>query len=270
LGQLELLRATFINHSFSRHTHEGFAIGVIEAGAEQFAYRGETHIAPETSIVIINPGEVHTGRAGDGSHWTYRMLYPAADRLQEIASQLGERPRDVPFFPCPVIHDPPLARVLRQLHVALEAGGDRLQRESLLHLALAQLIDRHADSRPPSKANCQDRPAVVRVRNYLETHFADIITLERLAAIAHLSPHHLLRVFQQQTGLTPYTYLTQVRLRQAKMKLLAGGAIAQEIGFVDQSHLTKHFKRAMGIAPKQYVRGSKNVQECSAPPFVVL
>lgn len=63
LDNLELLRATYIEHIFSRHIHEGYAIGVIEAGIEGFRYQGANHVAPPSSIVIVHPGEVHTGHA---------------------------------------------------------------------------------------------------------------------------------------------------------------------------------------------------------------
>ena len=60
LGNLELLDATYVTHSFSRHAHEGFAIGVIEEGAERFYYRGAEHVAP---------GGQHSGdRAGGDPH----------------------------------------------------------------------------------------------------------------------------------------------------------------------------------------------------------
>ncbi|MGE5598408.1 MAG: AraC family ligand binding domain-containing protein, partial [Bacteroidota bacterium] len=82
LGGLELLRASYITHAFAPHTHEGFAIGVIEAGAEGFSYRRSYHVAPAGTMVVINPGERHTGEAAARTGWTYRMLYPEARLLQ--------------------------------------------------------------------------------------------------------------------------------------------------------------------------------------------
>lgn len=63
LSDLEVLRARYVTHSFSRHIHEGYAIGIIEAGTEEFFYRGATHQAHAGELVIIHPGEVHTGHA---------------------------------------------------------------------------------------------------------------------------------------------------------------------------------------------------------------
>jgi len=79
LGNLDLLRATFVKHAFARHAHEGYALGVIERGAETFRYRGASHRAPAGSVVLINPGEAHTGQAAEASGWSYAMFYPEAE-----------------------------------------------------------------------------------------------------------------------------------------------------------------------------------------------
>src|SRR5689334_20263610 len=106
LDHLELLHATYVTHTFAPHTHEGYAIGVIEQGAEQFAYRRSQHVAPAGSIVFINPGEMHTGSSATDHGWTYRMLYPSVELLQRAASDLTGRQRDIPFFAEPVVRDP--------------------------------------------------------------------------------------------------------------------------------------------------------------------
>lgn len=78
LDDLEFFHATFIRHSFSRHTHETFDIGVIEKGVQATDYKGSTHIAVSDDICLINPGEVHTGFPPHASGWTYRVCYPKA------------------------------------------------------------------------------------------------------------------------------------------------------------------------------------------------
>ncbi|MBI1880159.1 MAG: AraC family ligand binding domain-containing protein, partial [Chloroflexi bacterium] len=94
LGQLELLHATYITHTFTRHIHNGFAIGVIEQGAEGFYYRGADHVAAAGNIVVINPGEVHTGQAVTEAGWTYRMLYPEVALVQRAMVEVTGRPMD--------------------------------------------------------------------------------------------------------------------------------------------------------------------------------
>jgi AraC-like DNA-binding protein len=266
LNNLEMLRATYVTHTFSRHTHEGYAIGVIEAGVEEFTYQGAAHSAPAGSVVVIHPGEVHTGNAGTPAGWTYRMLYPEVTLVQKATSELvGQRQMQLPYFPNPVIQDRQLAAQLRQLHIAMENSTSPLERESRFLWTLAQMVMRYADERPYLAPVGQEHSVVQRIQDYLRANYADTISLEQLAYIANLKPLRLLRVFRKEVGLPPHAYLVQVRVTRAKVLLGMAVPIAQvaaDTGFTDQSHLTRHFKRLVGVTPRQYALGCcKNVQD---------
>ncbi len=256
LEGVELLRARYVTQSFGRHTHDGFAVGVIERGALGFYYRGENVVAPAGLINLVNPDEVHTGHAATKGGWTYRMFYFDADRLQNAASEIAGRQEAIPFFRKGVLCDEPLAGAIRALHVGLETGQlSRLEIESRFLALLTQLIDRHADAKPSSRPVAREPVAVRRVRDYIEACYAESMSVEDLASIARLSPFHFIRVFQKQTGMPPHAYLMQIRVRKARTLLAQGRRIvdaAYDTGFADQSHLTKHFKRTLGFTPGQY------------------
>jgi len=256
IGDVELLHATYITHSFVPHSHEGYAIGVIEAGAETFAYRGATHVAGMGQVVVINPGEIHTGQAYTAAGWSYRMLYPAAGLLQQAAAQLAGRAGDYPFFRHAVITDPLLAQQLGHFHRQVEQGVTALEEASGWVALLTGLIGRHADSQrgvlhtPPA-----DRVLLQQALRYLAEHYPTNVTLDELAAHVHLSPYHLLRTFKSAFGLPPHAYLNQLRVQRAQTLLRAGLPIAEvalQVGFHDQSHLTRHFKRVVGVPPGVY------------------
>lgn len=263
-GNLELLHARYITHSFCRHTHDTYAIAIIEQGAEAFAYRGANHIVPVGDIGIINPGEVHTGQAADGRGWTYRVFYPAPSILQQAAFEASGKTLGIPYFSQAVIQDKPLAKQLLGLHKTLENSTCKLEQDSRLLWTLSQLISRHADPHPRLISVGKESQTIKRVQNYLETHCTENISLEKLAVIANLSPFYLLRSFKKQIGLPPHSYLNQVRLNRAKLLLAQGRQISQvahETGFADQSHLTRQFKRMLGFTPGQYQLKSNIVQD---------
>lgn len=264
LQNTELLHATYITHSFSRHSHEGYAIGVIESGVESFAYRGSTHHAPAGSIAVVHPGEVHTGHAGVPEGWCYRMFYPPIELVQQaIAEDVADLQSTqelswVPYFDHPVIHDPELALYIRQLHQTLERETTTLARESKMLWTLNQLVRRHGDRRPVHTSTGIESAAIALARDYLDTHYAHNISLDQLAALTQLKPLRLLRSFQKVIGLPPHRYLIQTRVVHAKTLLAQGMAIADvafETGFTDQSHLNRHFKRLVGVTPGQYGGG---------------
>ncbi|MEZ4735830.1 MAG: AraC family transcriptional regulator [Caldilineaceae bacterium] len=119
---------------------------------------------------------------------------------------------------------------------------------------------------PGAGAGQRQLPAAAlrRVRDYVHAHLDSKLTLEALAALVHLSPYHFARHFKAATGLPPYQYVLQCRVEQAKTLLLTGehsiSEVAQAVGFAGQSHLTRHIKRAYGVAPGAFLPLRKNRQ----------
>jgi AraC-like DNA-binding protein len=255
----ELLRATYRTFEFAPHAHETFAIGVTERGAQTFTSRRHREVVmPAGTVAVVNPGEVHTSRAGDARGWSYRMLYPGSDLLRELADDARGRLGGVPFFPSAVIEDPELAERLRSLHRACERSETpQLERESRLCGFLTDLIIRHAQERSTPVRAATDSGRMRRVCELLDACPAKV-TLRDLAELAGLSSYHFLRVFRQAQGLPPHAYLIQARVRRAQDLLRRGTSavdVALAAGFVDQSHLTRHFKRLTGVTPGTYAAG---------------
>ena len=99
------------------------------------------------------------------------------------------------------------------------------------------------------------------MRRHLESDLTRTVRLDELARHAGLSKFHLLRQFKLRTGLTPGQYRTQLRVERAKRLLAAGeppGGVAVACGFTDQSHLTRHFGRLVGIGPAAFAAGARD------------
>ncbi|MHC1743086.1 MAG: AraC family ligand binding domain-containing protein [Syntrophobacteraceae bacterium] len=257
LGDVELMRAAYRTQTFSRHSHEGYALGVIERGALGFFYRGQNVVAPAGAVNLANPDEPHTGHPAMDEGWTYRMFYFEAPILQQAASTMAERcAAALPFFQSGVLHDDHLAGMIYRLHRNIETGSlQRLELESRFLQVLTALISRHADA-PPASRPVRREPRRIRLaREVIEARYQDDLSLDELSSVADLSPFHFLRVFRDAVGLPPHAYHTQVRVEHVKRLLRTGWSIAAaavEAGFVDQSHLTRCFKRITGVTPGQY------------------
>jgi AraC-like DNA-binding protein len=254
---VDLLRARYVTHRYGRHAHETYTLGVIESGVEEFEYGGSLLRAGEGSVALLNPEVVHTGQAGIPDGWAYRVIYPEVDVVTSVAAELGW-PAGTPSFPQTIVDDPDSAALLRAAHVAAERG-DRLASSGLLRTAIAGLLTAHAApgpagaGRPPGRAPA----AVARTRELLDTRLADPPSLDDLAEATGLGPFALLRAFRAETGLPPHAYLNQVRVRRARALLDCGltpAEVAARTGFADQAHLTRHFKRVVGVPPGAYQR----------------
>ncbi len=107
-------------------------------------------------------------------------------------------------------------------------------------------------------------PAIVIVRDYIELHYQEPVTLATLANETGLSATHLLRIFRDEEGVTPLAYLLRFRIAQAKKLLACGYSIVEAAlltGFYDQSHFTNTFRKLTGITPGRYQRDSKIFQD---------
>jgi AraC-like DNA-binding protein len=114
----------------------------------------------------------------------------------------------------------------------------------------------HTDAGIPSRFIGKEHPAVSRAREYMETHFDEDVSLTKLSSLVSLSPYYFARVFERETGIPPHAYLEGVRIRKACRYLDQGRTIvstALTVGYTDQSHLTRRFKRYMGVTPGQYI-----------------
>ncbi|MGD1879231.1 MAG: helix-turn-helix domain-containing protein [Kiloniellaceae bacterium] len=252
-----LMRADLRDHEFSPHVHDELVIAVTEQGGAEFDSRGVHDVAEGGSTLVFNPGEPHAGRLGRSAHWRYRAFYLDDHALNRLACDLEVHRDSLPGFCVNKLSDPAIATVLQGLHAATEADASVLGRQSGLLSAMAELYGRYGSPRPRVRPLGEERTRMGRVADYLRAHYAEAITLDRLADVAGMSAFHLARCFKKELGLPPHVYLTQLRLHEAKRLLAQGLGLAETaaaVGFYDQSALSRHFKKIYGVTSGQYAR----------------
>lgn len=245
---VELYRAHIIRHAFEPHMHDGFGLGAIEAGVERFRYRGADHLAPPDSLVLMNPEEIHTGRAETEGGWHYRMIYIDTAAVRDITGESGW------WFNDAVREDAAAAQRITSLLHQLWHASEPLAFDSLLY-ALLQEMRRHA--RGTCDAHSQASVRFGSVIEYLRANLGERLTLDELARVAGLSRSHFLRQFQAQQHVTPQQMLMAMRLSEAKRQLTHGMApaeVAAATGLTDQAHLTRAFACRYGVTPARYQR----------------
>ena len=101
IGALECLDASYAQRVFPPHFHEEYVVNALTLGAQSYRHRGGTHRAGVGALVLINPGEVHTGETADARGWAYRGFYPSADFLQRLAADISGDAHARPIFSTP-------------------------------------------------------------------------------------------------------------------------------------------------------------------------
>lgn len=258
LGGLELIEAVYARPHFPRHAHTTYAVGMVHRGANRFRYRGAWHTAPAGTLCTVSPDEVHTVEPAGRVGFAYRCLYPPRELLGEVAAEFsgrGDLGRTF-LFPA-VIEDPDAVRLAAGLLASIHSGAPALASQELLARLLSLVIARHGTPRVELGTAAPIGRAVARARDLLASRLAENVTLEELARACGLGRFALLRGFARTYGLPPHAWAVQERVRWAQRLLRTGmapSAVALVVGFSDQSHLTRHFKRLTGLTPGCYGR----------------
>lgn len=250
LAGMEFLHARYVDHVFSRHVHESYAIGVVTGGVERFRAGGVSHVACPGEIIIVNPDTPHDGEAARRDGWRYRMIYPSAAAVMSVAEEMGAG--GPPIFPDAVIRDRILSRRLLTLHSAAEAAVPATLAQQAWRAVVARLLELSGTPVRDDTGRRMERKKVRAARRYIADHFDRNVTLAELACAVGLSPYYLQRAFKGETGLSPYDYLMHVRMETARLLLRQGeppASVAAACGFADQSHFGRRFKAMLGVTP---------------------
>lgn len=241
-------------HSFGRHTHDQYGIGVIHHGAQRSRSGRGMVEAVAGDTITVNPGEVHDGAPlGDGArHW--QMLYLDPPVVAGALGDIGGGGARLMEFRRPVITGPATAARASRLFSLMIAPADGANPmacdEALLDLLADAIPDRAAqDAAIPA--------AIARARTLIDDDPAAPTTLADLARASGLSRFQVLRGITRATGLPPHAYLIQRRLHLARRLITGGMALAEAAataGFADQSHMTRLFRRCHGLSPSAFAR----------------
>lgn len=252
-GGVEVRSGVAVKEPYPRHWHEEYQFCFIQDGGGELIYRGMAHSTPANSLFIVHPGEVHSNQTETGC--SFRSLYVEPVFIKQTTAGMTSYTEPLPFFRNPILIDLDVKQQYLALHRALEMNANALECETALLELLATLLARFAEGPHAFEVDGSEHVAVTRARDYIAECFEHNISLSELAALANLSPFHLHRVFTNQVGMSPHAFLVQVRVARSKKLIRSGMAlsdVAQRVGFADQSHLNRHFKRLLKITPGQY------------------
>lgn len=258
-GALEgvtLMNAHFTRHTFERHSHSTYSVGVTLSGVQTFHCAGALHASLRGDVILFNPDEAHDGQRGTQEGFGYAMLYVDPQVMHECRDP-GAGIDAALHFSAPVVRDRAMgAALLRAIRAAGQAQ-EALRAQELTRGALTRLLQRHGERVVRDAARPAGAARMERVRDFLCAHYGQDITVDALAREAGLSRVHLTRAFAQHFGVPPHLYLNAVRIHRAQEAMRSGtplAEVADGCGFADQSHFSRRFKGSVGLSPGAWLR----------------
>lgn len=250
--RIEAYRFEGIVQPFPNHFHEYYVIGLIEDGQRILSCRNQEYAIAKGDIILFNPGDNHACVQSDDGTLDYRGFNITKETMLNLAEEVTGR-RELPGFCKNVISDVEVTCSLYPLHKLVMKGSYAFGKEENLLLLISLLIQRYGQPFQSCIPECREE--IEKTCDFMEQHFADRICLDQICRYAGLSKSTLLRAFTKSKGVTPYSYLENIRVGKAKNLLEQGVPpieAALQTGFSDQSHFTNYFRRLIGLAPGIY------------------
>ena len=262
---IETIRAHFEGHAYDPHFHDSYLIGFTEQGVQKFHCRKALHSSTPGQVFLLEPGELHDGHAPARGGFTYSMLYLDPHWLErELRGLFEDAPGDCqPAFAKTLASEPELLAVIAEAFQALQSRDLRIVRQAALDALLAKLA-RHLAWRPRLDSDPRMPLVALRARDYLHAHMEQDLGLDELAWASGVDRFRLSRAFKAAFGIAPHAYLVQLRLARARQLLASGqppARVAMTLGFADQSHMGRWFRRAYGLTPAHYRRRCSNLPD---------
>ncbi|HEY7071757.1 MAG TPA: AraC family transcriptional regulator [Acidimicrobiales bacterium] len=283
-GVHEVFHARFVDYAYPPHVHDAWTVFVVDDGWIRYDLETRHRGAGGERVFILPPNVVHDGRAGAHGGFRKRVLYLSTEVLDERLTG--------PAVDRPDIAEPALRLAIYGLHRALGHPDDALEAESRLAIVGDRLrahLTPAPDGSGPGGRLCANPPGAGGIlgatppgagpgfggrwgasqpgfgasprglagdlRDLLDERLYERTTLGQAGARLGASPSHLVRSFTGTFGIAPHQYVTARRIEAARRRLLDGepiALVAATVGFYDQAHFSRQFKRHVGIAPGRY------------------
>ncbi|WP_026692057.1 AraC family transcriptional regulator [Peribacillus kribbensis] len=240
------LSASMTDFTYKKHSHQEYAIGVTLRGIQQYNLEGSLQLSYQNGVMFFNPEQAHDGMAHDETGLDYVMLYIDPQMLLQIT---GEKNRV--RFSTPIVYDRNLEhRVLSLSHAILSAKNEALCSELLVSLTDYLILTN------PYTEYKKDNTLVGKAKDMIHNNLGNVLKLDDICTELNLSKFQFIRFFKAHTRISPYQYFLNCKIERAKYLIEKNRDIytaVAECGFVDLTHLNKHFKGVYGTTAFEYL-----------------
>ena len=250
--KIEAYHFAGIMQKFPNHFHEYYVLGFVESGRRLLTCKNREYTINAGDLLLFNPLDNHACEQVDDQALDWRCVNIEKDVMRRMAEEITGKD-DLPTFTSTVVCQSDAVPALKDLHEMIMKKAKDFIKEETFYFLIEQLITDY--TKPVAATLTQVSREIQAACDYMESNDTETITLADLSKVSGLNKYTLLRSFTMQRGITPYQYLSTIRVNKAKRLLEAGVSpieAAMQSGFTDQSHFTRFFKTFIGLTPKLY------------------
>lgn len=245
LLDISLVESTGLSHNFPLHTHNSFIIGKIVEGDAVLIVKKNEYYLNKDSLYFINPFEPHKILSKNNSFSHTAISLPIC-----VLTSLWQESR-LSKFKVSVPTDSMLSENISKIFDLIKSNGISIEKlKDLFQEALRNYL------MPSQEFTSYD---ILKVRNKVNNSITDILSLEDIANFSKLNTYYFSHKFTKQSGISPYRFLLQEKIKYSQKLLLGGYSISDVtylLNFTDQSHFTNVFRNQLGISPGKFIKSN--------------
>ncbi|MBA2939465.1 AraC family transcriptional regulator [Paenibacillus sp. CGMCC 1.16610] len=243
---IKALSASMTDFKYKKHAHQEYAIGVTLRGIQEYHLDGSLQLSHQNGVMLFNPEQTHDGMAHDKTGLDYVMLYFEPQLLLDASEK-----KEILRFSAPIVYDVQLKqRVLSLSQAILSEKDEALCSELFVNLA-ESLVQTNFSTNVK-----KDNQLIRKAREMLHANLEHVLKLDEISSELQLSKFQFIRLFKAHMGISPYQYFLNAKIERAKCIIEKNKDIYSAVaacGFVDLTHLNKHFKSVYGTTAFEYI-----------------
>lgn len=246
-------------YQYEKHFHTTLSIGAIEEGEVNYLHKTDNYTLKPKQLCLIEPNIIHCCNPTKNSSRTYHMLYIDTNWCKQLQSKVFQEVNSYLSVQKIQIDDEDLYEKYLQLNYSLlDENIFYLQKEELLEEFFIELFTTYCtkNSKKTIKyTTSKIEEKLIKAKDFIEKNCKENLTLDEISEATSLSKFYLVRVFKEHLHTTPYKYLLNCKINLAKELLskdFESKEVCYEVGFFDQSHFSKVFKKYVAVSPNEY------------------
>jgi AraC-like DNA-binding protein len=240
------LSASISDFSYKKHAHKEYAFGVTLRGIQHYNLDGSLQLSYQNGVMLFNPEQAHDGMAHDETGLDYVMLYIEPELFFEVMEK-----KEIVRFSTPVVYD----NILQQKILSVSNAILNEKDEAFCSELFLSLTDRLIQTNLSTGIK-KDITIIRKAKEILHANVENVLKLDEISKELQLSKFQFIRLFKAHTGISPYQYFLNYKIERAKELIEKNRdiyAAVAECGFVDLTHLNKHFKSVYGTTAFEYM-----------------
>ncbi|CAI6078753.1 HTH-type transcriptional activator RhaS [Paenibacillus sp. JJ-100] len=259
-GALHVLFAgasqTLPGHALGPKLYDYYLLHYVEKGAGTFRTELHTYDLHAGDCFLILPGQLVSYKSHERNPWQYRWIAFTGKQAAQLVEEAGFRPEKSVF------HAGTSCEISNWLAVMQSAFAERKESAHFnslgtLYMILAEAQNHLSEGETLTSGKSSIRRTVKQMIQYMSTQYAYPVSIEQMSESLGYNRAYLSRIFKQETGLTPVTYLLKLRIDKSRQLLrerpdLSIEQVSASVGMPDALYFSRQFKRFHGEAPSLY------------------